>query len=52
MKRTQRSNAGCIQIMGSQSVGFPSSLSSRAVFAWLTCPAALERFKRDNRQKF
>jgi len=40
------SNAGCIQIMEAKILAFPVR-SLAGCFAWLTCPAALERFQRD-----
>lgn len=42
----QKSNAGCVQIMEAKILAFPVR-SLAGCFAWLTCPAALERFQRD-----
>jgi CRISPR-associated protein Cmr4 len=42
----QSSNAGCVQIMEAKLLAFPVR-SLAGCFAWLTCPAALERFQRD-----
>jgi CRISPR-associated protein Cmr4 len=39
-------HAGCVQIMEAKILAFPVR-SLAACFAWLTCPAALERFQRD-----
>jgi len=39
--------AGCVQIMEAKILAFPVR-SLAGCFAWLTCPAALERFKRDS----
>jgi CRISPR-associated protein Cmr4 len=50
-EKTQRSNAGCIQIMEAKVLAFPVR-SLAGCFAWLTCPAALERFKRDTGKNF
>jgi CRISPR-associated protein Cmr4 len=44
--RKQVSNAGCVQIMEAKILAFPVR-SLAGCFAWLTCPAALERFQRD-----
>lgn len=50
-KNKEISNAGCVQIMEAKILAFPvRSLSG--CFAWLTCPAALERFKRDTGKTF
>ena len=45
------SYAGCIQIMEAKLLAFPVR-SLAGCFAWLTCPAALERFKRDTNRRF
>lgn len=42
----QVSNAGCVQIMEAKLLAFPVR-SLAGCFAWLTCPAVLERFQRD-----
>jgi len=42
----QVSNAGCVQIMEAKILAFPVR-SLAGCFAWLTCPATLERFQRD-----
>ena len=42
----QTSNAGCVQIMEGKLLAFPVR-SLAGCFAWLTCPAVLERFNRD-----
>jgi len=42
----QKSNAGCVQIMEAKILAFPVR-SLAGCFAWLTCPAALERLQRD-----
>lgn len=47
----QKSNAGCVQIMEAKLLAFPVR-SLAGCFAWLTCPAALERFQRDTGRKF
>jgi len=47
----QVSNAGCVQIMEAKLLAFPVR-SLAGCFAWLTCPAALERFQRDTGKKF
>ncbi len=47
----QVSNAGCVQIMEAKILAFPVR-SLAGCFAWLTCPAALERFKRDTKKPF
>ena len=44
--KKQTSNAGCVQIMEAKLLAFPVR-SLAGCFAWLTCPAVLERFKRD-----
>lgn len=44
--KKQVSNAGCVQIMEAKILAFPVR-SLAGCFAWLTCPAALERFNRD-----
>jgi len=46
----QKSNAGCVQIMEAKILAFPVR-SLAGCFAWLTCPAALERFQRDTGRK-
>jgi CRISPR-associated protein Cmr4 len=50
-KKKQVSNAGCLQIMEAKILAFPVR-SLAGCFAWITCPAALERFKRDTRRQF
>ncbi len=45
-EKKQVSNAGCAQIMEAKLIAFPVR-SLAGCFAWLTCPAALERFQRD-----
>jgi CRISPR-associated protein Cmr4 len=42
----QVSYAGCVQIMEAKLLAFPVR-SLAGCFAWLTCPAVLERFHRD-----
>lgn len=42
----QKSNAGCVQIMEAKILAFPVR-SLAGCFAWLTCPTALERYRRD-----
>ena len=44
-------HAGCVQIMEAKLLAFPVR-SLAGCFAWLTCPAALERFKRDTGKQF
>ncbi len=44
--KRQVSNAGCVQIMEAKILAFPVR-SLAGCFAWLTCPAALDRFHRD-----
>jgi CRISPR-associated protein Cmr4 len=44
----QKSNAGCVQIMEAKILAFPVR-SLAGCFAWLTCPAVLERFNRDTK---
>ena len=39
-------HAGCVQIMEAKLLAFPVR-SLAGCFAWLTCPAVLERFQRD-----
>lgn len=39
----QKSNAGCLQIMEAKILAFPVR-SLAGCFAWITCPAVLERF--------
>ena len=45
------SNAGCIQVMEAKLLAFPVR-SLAGCFAWITCPAVLERFKRDTGMTF
>jgi CRISPR-associated protein Cmr4 len=45
------SYAGCVQIMEAKILAFPVR-SLAGCFAWLTCPAVLERFKRDTGRQF
>jgi len=45
-QKKQKSYAGCIQIMEAKILAFPVR-SLAGCFAWLTCPAVLERFSRD-----
>jgi CRISPR-associated protein Cmr4 len=45
------SNAGCVQIMEGKLLAFPVR-SLAGCFAWITCPAVLERFKRDTGASF
>jgi CRISPR-associated protein Cmr4 len=49
--KKQVSNAGCVQIMEAKLLAFPVR-SIAGAFAWLTCPAVLERFQRDTGRKF
>ncbi len=49
--KKQVSNAGCLQIMEGKLLAFPVR-SLAGCFAWITCPAALERFQRDSGMKF
>jgi CRISPR-associated protein Cmr4 len=49
--RKQKSNAGCVQIMEAKLLAFPVR-SLAGCFAWLTCPATLERFARDTGKRF
>ncbi|MEI6715601.1 MAG: type III-B CRISPR module RAMP protein Cmr4 [Verrucomicrobiota bacterium] len=49
--RKHVSNAGCIQIMEAKLLAFPVR-SLAGCFAWITCPAALERFQRDSGKSF
>lgn len=44
-------HAGCVQIMEAKILAFPVR-SLAGCFAWLTCPAVLERFQRDTGRKF
>ena len=44
-------HAGCVQIMEAKIVAFPVR-SLAGCFAWLTCPAVLERFHRDTGRIF
>jgi CRISPR-associated protein Cmr4 len=48
---THNSNAGCVQIMEAKLLAFPVR-SLAGCFAWITCPAVLERFKRDTGAAF
>lgn len=50
-EKKQISNAGCVQIMEAKILAFPVR-SLAGCFAWLTCPAVLERFQRDARKTF
>src|SRR6266581_9410650 len=50
-QKKQRSYAGCVQIMEAKILAFPVR-SLAGCFAWLTCPAVLERFQRDTGQRF
>ena len=50
-EQKQISNAGCVQIMEAKLLAFPIR-SLAGCFAWLTCPAVLERFQRDTGKKF
>ncbi len=50
-EKEQKSNAGCVQIMEAKILAFPVR-SLAGCFAWLTCPAVLERFQRDTGRKF
>ncbi len=45
-EKKQVSNAGCVQIMEAKLLAFPVR-SLAGCFAWLTCPAAVQRFQRD-----
>jgi CRISPR-associated protein Cmr4 len=45
------SNAGCVQIMEAKLLAFPVR-SLAGCFAWITCPAVLERYKRDTGADF
>lgn len=47
----QNSNAGCVQIMEAKLLAFPVR-SLAGCFAWITCPAVLERYKRDTGADF
>lgn len=47
----QKSNAGCVQIMEAKLLAFPVR-SLAGCFAWITCPAVLERYKRDTGATF
>lgn len=47
----QISNAGCVQIMEAKLLAFPVR-SLAGCFAWITCPAALQRFQRDTGRRF
>lgn len=48
---THNSNAGCVQIMEAKLLAFPVR-SLAGCFAWITCPAVLERYKRDTGSSF
>jgi CRISPR-associated protein Cmr4 len=48
---THNSNAGCVQIMEAKLLAFPVR-SLAGCFAWITCPAVLERYKRDTGASF
>ena len=48
---THNSNAGCVQIMEAKLLAFPVR-SLAGCFAWITCPAVLERYKRDTGATF
>lgn len=48
---THNSNAGCVQIMEAKLLAFPVR-SLAGCFAWITCPAVLERYKRDTGSLF
>lgn len=50
-EKKQVSNAGCVQIMEAKTLAFPVR-SLAGCFAWITSPAALERFQRDTGRKF
>lgn len=50
-EKKQISNAGCVQIMEAKLLAFPVR-SLAGCFAWLTCPATLERYQRDTGLKF
>ncbi len=50
-EKEQKSNAGCVQIMEAKILAFPVR-SLAGCFAWLTCPAVLERYQRDTGKKF
>jgi CRISPR-associated protein Cmr4 len=50
-EKKQVSNAGCVQIMEAKLLAFPAR-SLAGCFAWLTCPAVLERFQRDTDKEF
>jgi len=49
--KKQHSNAGCVQIMEAKLLAFPVR-SLAGCFAWITCPAVLERYKRDTGAAF
>jgi len=49
--KKQISNAGCVQIMEAKLLAFPVR-SLAGCFAWITCPAVLERYKRDTGASF
>lgn len=44
-------HAGCVQVMEAKILAFPVR-SLAGCFAWLTCPAVLERFQRDTDKTF
>lgn len=48
---THNSNSGCVQIMEAKLIAFPVR-SIAGCFAWITCPAVLERYKRDTGASF
>ena len=48
---THNPNAGCVQIMEAKLLAFPVR-SLAGCFAWITCPAVLERYKRDTGSSF
>lgn len=48
---THNSSAGCVQIMEAKLLAFPVR-SLAGCFAWITCPAVLERYKRDTGASF
>lgn len=49
--KKQSSKAGCVQIMEAKLLAFPVR-SLAGCFAWITCPAVLERYKRDTAATF
>ncbi|MBI4657926.1 MAG: type III-B CRISPR module RAMP protein Cmr4 [Verrucomicrobia bacterium] len=50
-KKGIKAHAGCVQIMEAKILAFPVR-SLAGCFAWITCPAVLERFQRDTERKF